>query len=167
MTFKILTKAFLLGAFFMGIAGGASAADSSALAQWKERTSRVVGYNMRYPRLPVHQLQKDAHNVVDLKIDYDGRVLDAAFVQSSGDPRFDRESKAFANRIKKLPKLPALEYQNGAFVRVHLLYADTDNSLANMMKTVTKATRIASSEIRNGGDVMAGAPMIDLFVVSK
>lgn len=167
MTFKTLTKALLAGVLFMGVTGAASAADSSAMAQWKEKASRVVGYNMEYPRISIHQLHKNAHNVVDLRIDHDGRILDTAFVQSSGMPQFDRASRNFAKRIDKLPKLPSSEYQNGAFVRVHLFYADTESDLKQMLKTKTQTTRIASMEIRNDRKLMAGTPMVELFLVSN
>lgn len=167
MTFKTLTKALLAGALAMGVTGAASAADTAATAKWKEKTSRHVGNLMVYPRLSTHRLKMSAHNIVDLKIDHSGRVLDTAFVKSSGIPQFDRASMIFTDRVSKLPRLPDAEYQNGAFVRVHLFYGDTRNDIAKMMRTVTETTRIASAETGAEGAKIAGVPTIDLFMITK
>lgn len=164
MTFKTLTKAALAGMLFIGVTGVASAGDTQSMAKWKEKASRIVSFNMEYPRISPRRQMQNAHNIVDLRIDHEGRVLDSSFVKSSGSPLFDMASERFADRIDKLPALPKADYANGAYVRVHLLYAESASDIPNMLRTVTQTEQIAEDQSGDGTITMAGVPRIELFM---
>lgn len=164
MTFKTLMKASLAGLLFMGVTGAASANDTQSLAKWKEKASRVVSFNMEYPRISPRRLIQNAHNIVDLRIDHEGRVLDSSFVKSSGSPIFDMASERFAKRIDKLPGLPETGYANGAYVRVHLLYAESASDIPKLLQTVTRTEQIAKEMKEDDAIKVAGVPTIELFL---
>jgi len=81
---------------------GASAQQSQALAQWRDRLMRHLNRFKRYPA----GAQGDGTAVIAFTLDRSGQVLSARLVKSSGDVILDQAAVALPRRANPVPKPP-------------------------------------------------------------
>jgi len=167
MMVKTLLSAVLATVFFAcaAQAGEDRGYAPAALNKWKHEASRIVSYTMRYPT-PVGRLElRDDFNVVTAVVDREGKVLEAELTEPSGNRFFDRASRNFARQLKSLPPLPDSVETDGAVVRMHLIYAATENGVGKLQRRIVRMRQIAESEPETveTGVASSGKMVIDLF----
>ncbi|RMF14402.1 MAG: hypothetical protein D6757_06305 [Alphaproteobacteria bacterium] len=116
--------------------GETSVLHQHAMADWRAEAARHISERMRYPWSP--RGLPDGYAMVRLRIDHDGRVQEAAFVERSRVAAFTTASKTFARSIESLPALPDGIASNGAFVTVNLVYASSEAGRAKVFGRIAK-----------------------------
>jgi len=169
MTFKrlitsLVASAFLAGAAHAGGIVGASP-DPAGLADWKRTAGKIVSHKMIYPVAPGRRELSEASVVVTAIVRPDGTVARAELTQPSGNRYFDRASEKLAKRLDRLPPLPESISTDGAEVRMHLLYARSQESLQKLQRHVVQMERIARTEAAEDKQLADSADqiVIDLF----
>ncbi|GEQ99497.1 hypothetical protein JCM17845_01210 [Iodidimonas gelatinilytica] len=160
----VLSTAGAALALTLGVA--AQAGEALDLTHWKAECSKLISWKMDYPTVSMRRSLPDAHAVVDLRINRDGEVLDWRLTRSSGVPLFDRSSERFGKTVEKLPALPAEYGADHAYVRVHLLYAETQRGINRLANTVVRMEQVADEEQNYAfGDQVADAGMMHISLI--